>query len=448
MNLGHENEKYQITDIVNSKGHVSRELLLDGFITSDAFRSDGTRLYTYRSTDCYWEYLSESEINHRLRDFIPESLQSKVSNSMLKTVALDMLEAPSLMVDFAKHCDQTKLNVLNGVVDVLPLKISKSAKEDYYNYKLRFNYIEGAKLEDAKHFLSFLRTSLDYDTAPAKAKLLLQIMGYCISDVTGAKRLFYFVGAPGGGKSLILNLIEYVVGRKYRSVVGLHELADRFRLYNLVNARVNLCHEMRNVRLKCLDVVKKIAANEPILVEQKGKDAIEVQATTKMIFCGNSMPKLSEYDNEGILTRIVLLLFPHGNTEGKWDINLLSKLKSEVDIIFSVAVRELKGLIESQFVFAKPADSISFLTSYGNNQNSVKLFVEECCEVAANMKEHYKPFYEAYLKFCHQNTFSGVDETGFKSYILGIQGVDGERFRIDGSPTLWGVKGIGIKEYM
>jgi P4 family phage/plasmid primase-like protien len=446
MHNDQQSETYLIKDILDGKGRVSREQLLKGFIESDFFRSDGTKLFVYKPSTHCWEYLKEAEVNHQLRKFIPEDLQTKLTNTLLKAISLDMLESPALLVDFVGQCKRNKLNILNGALDIETLTLSEPQKDDGYTYCLKFNYLEQAQLEDAKNFMKFLRTSLDFDTDPLKTKLLLQILGYSVGDVIGAKRLFFFLGAPGGGKSMLLHLIEHVVGVRHRSIVGLHELSERFRLFQLVNARVNLGHEVRHTKLRCLDLVKKIAANEPILVEQKGRDAIEIQATTKMIFCGNSMPQLSEYDNEGVLTRIVLLLFPHGNTEETWDINLLSKIKEEADIIFSLAVNELKKLVESQFVFAKPADSVSYLTSYGNNQNSVKLFVKECCELAPNHKEHYKTFYESYLKFCYHNALSGIDDSCFKNYILGIKGVVDDRFRIGGSESYWGVRGIGIKK--
>lgn len=438
-----------IDNCIDGKGSIVRNKIIEELIYLECFRSDGEKLYFHSEDQFYWQDITDFA-NLKIKSLLPSiQYQSQLSSRLTESIVQDLIEHPAIQVDFlaAEQCQL--INLLNGVYSVKEKTIVDYKKEYYFRYQLNFKYI-GADVkirEKAPVFYEFLESSLNVKQEILKGKLLLQIMGYCISPLIGAKKMFFLVGMPNTGKSLILNLLEFVVGKENRSIVGMHEIGERFKLFKLSNSIVNLSHEVRNTNIKSLDIIKKLVANEPILVEQKGKDPKEITVKTKLIFCANSMPMLGEYDNQGISERLCVLLFNQKIEAGKRDISLLEKIKGEVDVIFSAALNYLNDLIEDQIIFEQPEESKRFIAQYQANQDSLKLFIEDRCEINSELQIHRRKFVKHYQIYCRENILKVINDQMLKQLLLeNYPSIRVDRFRVNGSGTLYGFKGIGLKE--
>ncbi|MBP2659371.1 MAG: hypothetical protein H6Q69_2403 [Firmicutes bacterium] len=436
--------KNYFNQVLNEKGRPQRDKLVEAFINTNLYRSDGKNLWEYQDQYRYWEVISY-HVNQRLKKKMPEELRISVSSSMLQGVVEDLIENPDLFVDFNAFRNRDVLNLKTRAYNLVTQQEVEMDKGCYCTYYLNFTLkdLGTVSIDDAPNFKGFVQSSLEYESDPTKCKLLLQIFAYVISECVGAKKMFCFIGLPHSGKSLLLHLLEYVIGTKQRSIIGMHELGQRFKLVGLLNARVNLSHEIRNANINCLDILKKLASNDEILVESKGKDAVEIKPLTKLVFAGNALPNLGEADNQGIVTRLIILLFSHSTPRDNWDMQLLEKLISEVDVIFSLAVKELLALIKNNFSFIQPKDSLEFLETYEQSQNSIQLFVVENCRFDSNEKSHYKELLEAYRKFCIENAFKPLIDSSVKQYIGAMPGVENKKINKNGK-SLWGFSGIGI----
>lgn len=379
---------------IDAKGGMVKSKIIQELIELACFISDGDKLYFHLEEKCYWQDITNFA-NLKIKSLLPSvQYQSQLSSRMTESIVKDLIEHPAIQVDFLAGEQCQLINLINGVYSLKERKMVAYKKEYYFRYRLKFNYIDTEiKIKkDAPVFNQFLETSLNVEKDKFKEKLLLQIMGYCVSPLIGAKKMIFLVGLPNTGKSLILNLLEFVVGKENRSIIGMHEMSERFKLFKLTNSIVNLSHEVRNTNIKSLDIIKKLVANEPILVEQKGKDPKEITVKTKLVFCANSMPMLGEYDNQGISERLCVLLFNQKIEAGKRDLSLLEKIKGEVDVIFSVALNYLNELIKGQIIFEQPEESKRFIAQYQANQDSLKLFIEDCCEINSELQIHRREF--------------------------------------------------------
>lgn len=436
-----------IENCIDDKGKFIKNKILQELIELDCFRSDGEKIYFHADDKHYWQDITEYA-NTKIKSLLPSAqYQSQLSSRMTESIVKDLIEHPVLQVDFKEN--NQLINLINGVYSLMDKKLNEYKKEYYFRYQLNFEYIENKiKIqEDAPNFYRFLQSSLNVENDVLKEKMLLQIIGYCISPLSGAKKMFFFVGLPNTGKSLILNLIEYAVGKDNRSIIGIHEISERFKLFKLSNSIVNLSHEVRNANIKSLDILKKMVANEPILVEQKGKDPKEITVKTKLVFCANSMPKLGEYDNQGISERLCVLLFNKKIDVNNRDIGLLEKMKKEVNVIFSVALKSLNSLIDNQMVFKQPKESKVFIEQYQADQDSLKLFIEDCCEINNDLKIHKCDFIKFYHIYCRKNILETIADRMIKQLLLeNYPSITVDRFRVNGSGSLYGFKGIGLKQ--
>ena len=159
------------------------------------------------------------------------------------------------------------------------------------------------------------------------------------------------------------------------------------------------------------------------------------------------MPKLGEYDNQGISERLCVLLFNKKIDVNNRDIGLLEKMKKEVNVIFSVALKSLNSLIDNQMVFKQPKESKAFIEQYQADQDSLKLFIEDCCEIENDLKIHKCDFMKFYHIYCRKNILETIADRMIKQLLLeNYPSITVDRFRVNGSGSLYGFKGIGLKQ--
>lgn len=433
-----------VDSCINEKGKVSTIELIDEMVNSTQYISDGRRLYWHDDEQSYWKDITNNA-GSNIKTQLPKQYRSQISSTMVTRIVENLVDHPDIYVELKPDANLEYLNLNNGVWSIRKRKSLEYDKKHYFKQKLNFSYKKMVDLEkEAPNFIAYVKSSLGTDQD--KLKLLLQILGYSISPLIGAKKMFFLIGIPNTGKSLILNLIEYVVGKENRSILGLHEFCERFKLIKLSSSIVNLSHEVRNINIKSLDLIKKISANEPILVESKGADPIEIAPTTKLVFCANSMPMLGEFDNQGIVTRLCVLLF--NNKIEKADLKLLEKMKREVDAIFSKAFDELHELDANNLKFVIPKDSEDFLKQYQREQDSFKQFIEDRCDISPVGKIHTSDLLKFYQMYCKENAFKAVSGCMIKQLIAeNYPQITMGRFRFDGTNSKYGFIGLKLKNF-
>ncbi len=88
---------------------------------------------------------------------------------------------------------------------------------------------------------------------------------------------------------------------------------------------------------------------------------------TKLVTCANQMPVFGEMDsagNKSVTDRMVVLRFNHTIPEEQMDRELPDKLLNECDMICSLAMKALNGLISRGYIFTLPDDSKKLIDSY------------------------------------------------------------------------------------
>lgn len=435
-----------IDSCINEKGKISTIELIDEMVESTQYVSDGIRLFWHDDEQSYWRDITNNA-GVNIKTQLPKQYRAQVSSLMVTRIVENLIDHPDIHVDLNHGVNSECLNLINGVWNIRKKESCEYDKKFYFKQKLNFSYKEAVNLEkDAPNFMAYVKSSLGIEEDTDKLKLLLQILGYSISPLVGAKKMFFLIGLPNTGKSLILNLIQFVVGKENRSILGLHEFRERFKLIKLSSSIVNLSHEVRNVNIKSLDLIKKISANEPILVESKGTDPIEIAPTTKLVFCANSMPMLGEYDNQGIVARLCVLLF--NNKIEKADLKLLEKMKQEVDAIFSKAFDELYELNANNLKFVIPKDSERFLRQYQREQDSFKQFIKDRCSISPEAKIHHSDLLKHYQIYCKENAFKAVSGCMIKQLIAeNYPQITTGRFRFDGTNSKYGFIGLKLKNF-
>ena len=340
------------------------------------------------------------------------------------------------------------LNVLNGTIAVNSKKLFCHVPTTYFDYYLNFNYIKNADIYKATNFMNYCKSSLEIDKYPKKLKRFLEMIGYAVSSVTGADTALFFIGKSNSGKSVILNVIEQVVGEQFTTNLSMNDIGDKYNVKQLENCRLNISREIPSSKVKNLNFFKSICSNERIFGKMKLDYGKSFVPRCKLLFAGNNFPVLGETDgnNDAIYNRITALMFNRSIPKKEFDLCLTDKLLKERDIIFSAAVDTVYDLMERNFKFTKAEDTKVAMKEYKTSQNVLSQFIKERCVISEECKIHTKDFFDAFKKYCRDNCYDYLfDKQSIRSYVTSLPGVKSGRFRKNGSSTLWGFKGIELK---
>lgn len=410
---------------------------------------DENNLLVFKESKGEWIRANDNKAKKVIYGFIPIKKRAAIKDADIDNIIRKLKCDPSISVDLSyfEECNKNYLNVLNGVIDLDNGKLTKHDSKKYFTYCLDFEYKPSSDIKDSKSFMKYVSTSLVNNDN--KRIRLLEIIGYAISSLHGAEKCFMFIGVSNSGKSVILNLIERIVGEENTTNFQINKLGDRFVLGGLKNSRVNINREISGAELKDLDIFKSICSGERLSGEKKHGDPFSFRCKCKLLFAGNCLPEIKKIDssnNEAVFNRFCVLYFPKGLQDAEKDLTLEDTMFDERNIIFSASVKALMELKKRNFVFTEDPESCKYLDSYKESNQALIAFVKECCVFGKECKVHVKDFIDSFKKYCSKNAIAYLyTNESINSYISSFENVQMKKFRLNGSTPLNGFKGIGLK---
>ena len=301
------------------------------YLNGDAF---------YRFTGRIWERMDEAQMKQRIsRQWDEHTSQARINS------ALGVLKAECLRTDVTFN--RKPLWVFNnGTLELDTGTFRESRSEDYASIIMDYNYQPDAP---CPMWEQFIRQVTDGD---GHRELLLQyIAGYVLFPDCRHQKIFVLLGSGGNGKSVYLDVLAQVYGPKNVSHLEPHDLTEQFKQIMLKDSLLNLATEINDRFTESAQRLKAISAGESVTDSYKGKDNINFYPRAKLVFAANEMPS-SDYVR-GLDRRLMFCDFPmkfvdypSKPNELKKDINLISKLLTELPGIFNWAYRGYRMLLE------------------------------------------------------------------------------------------------------
>lgn len=441
---------------VNLKKKISKNQIYEGpIVVSKMFEhllrqkviycSRG-RIYLYDEDEDRYILIEKHNEWHSISLFFSKDIRMHIPTDYIS----EILKRLKLCADIQVSVDDFNyrvnlMNVKNGALEYRTGKLLSKNRNYKFTYRLNVNYLADANIEDAPNFKKFCETSLQGDTQ--KIELLLQFIGYILSPLICAKKALVLLGEPNSGKSLILHLIEFIMGSEFISNISLENLNKRFKTAVLSTKLLNICGELSAKPLKDIEVFKMVVGGDTLSGEFKGKDEFEFKNKCKLLFAGNVLPPIKNEDiSTAFVDRLAVLRFNYSIPEELRNYNLAQELESEVDIIFSLSIKALNRLIDNNFVFNVPEDTKNLLTGYSFQQTNIDVFIKDWCVIDGQLKIHSFTLYTAYKKFCEENTITPISQNLFSQKIASTCGVKNGKFRLCGSNPARGFYGISLKD--
>ena len=303
----------------------------------------------------------------------------------------------------------------------------RSTPEDNARWNFNFKFDADAEWGQAPNFCRFVRSSVGFDLLKSgdggeKRKLLLQMIVYMCSNLFGIKGMFVVIGNPSSGKSQLLNLLRLIVGVENCAAMTLSDCASRFRSSLLEDIHCIINDELPCAGVKNLDQLKKLICNEFLTIERKGKDVKSYKPVCKLLYAGNQLPILAEYDSgNAFAKRLKVLRFPNSIPEEDWDFEICEKMYAERDAIVSSAIKESEEFI-ANLRLAEDPDGAEIVASYMAENDSVRTFTENkiWCRTDKknpNLKTYLTKLYDRYVKYCEANSLTACSVYVFRQQL-------------------------------
>src|SRR5262249_2196146 len=146
----------------------------------------------------------------------------------------------------------------NGLLDPNTRDLIEPTENWFSPICLPYRYDSGA---DCPTWKKFLNRNLEGD--PEKIGLVQEIFGYCLLPTTRAQRFFVLVGEGANGKSVVLAVLEAMVGSDNVSSVPFESFGQQFKTHQTLGKLVNICPEIGNVGRTEEGILKGFVSGDP-----------------------------------------------------------------------------------------------------------------------------------------------------------------------------------------
>lgn len=418
---------------------VASEAMIDNIIRAD---TRDNSLLIYDEPMGYFKRWTKKIFPRWLRQaFSGRPAEKRLSRRMAEDVFDRIVATPSIedaLEDFAP--EQPFLNVLNGVVDIQNGKLLEHSPEYRFTSVIHANYL-GKKANAPRKFNAMLDGW--FPDTPDGRQQLLECLAYLFSEYHTAKVAFYCVGAPNTGKSVLLNLIELMLGDDAVSHVPLEQFGDKHILPTLYGAKVN-CYAERDEGGKPLTktgAFKAYVGGDWLLANPKHLPPFKFKAKGKPIFMSNRPLRIDPRISEDALSqRFIFIEFCNPvKKENRIAVFERVLFTEERDEILTMLVPVLRHWLENGRKFTESEGAKRLMEYLLEQKCSLEEFVESSCRLHPNGFTMIWKLVEEYEWFCEANALEALTPTVFIRDLV-------EKYHLKKRKkhNLWGIVGIEL----
>lgn len=159
------------------------------------------------------------------------------------------------------------------------------ADEDIYCFsKLPFSYQRGVACPEI--FQEFLSRTTN-------AEALVRFVGSLFYPESDRQQYVWMYGGGNNGKGSFARLLYRALGRGYKALSVPDPSSYRFFTSQLIAGRLGVFGEVNSPKFVTSALFKQCTGNEPMAIENKGKDSYTAMLTIKFLLLSNSLPALS-----------------------------------------------------------------------------------------------------------------------------------------------------------
>jgi putative DNA primase/helicase len=274
------------------------------------------------------------------------------------------------------------VNALNGEVYLHDLAgtwaLEPHNREHYRTTQIPVTFDRQATAPRFEQFLG--EVFKDDKDASDKRRAVLEMMGYSLMAHCRHERFVIMVGTGANGKSVILSVLEALLGKVNVSGVQPSQFDRSFQRAHLHGKLANIVTEIKQGEVIDDASLKGIVSGEPTTVEHKFKDPFVMRPFATCWFGTNHLPHTRDF-SDALFRRALIIEFNQVFKPelGNCDPLLKDKLIDELPGVLNLALAAYADALE--YGFTMPASCKAARESWRLEADQVAQFVEAECVV-------------------------------------------------------------------
>lgn len=288
----------------------------------------------------------------------------------------------------------------NGLLDMRTLQLVKPTPRLFATTALGAPWDPNAP--EPTTWLSFLRSIWGDDKESIRA--LQQMFGYFLTPDTSQQKLFALVGPKRSGKSTIARILKALLGDDAVVNPTLGSLERPFGLAPFVGKMLAVIGDARlggrGDQAAVVERLLSISGEDPISIDRKNRDPINVRLRTRVLLISNELPRL--YDTSGALASRFLILTMTKSFYGEEDTLLERRLLQELPGILKWAIEGRQDLAEAGR-FIVPLASEQAVADLEAISSPISVFLRDVCVIDPAKETDVAQLYERWSSWCKSN---------------------------------------------
>ncbi len=279
--------------------------------------------------------------------------------------------------------DSKKKRLVEGTRKTLAAKIIDLDIDLFDVYDETYEPLKKAKL--LKKWLDGALTKEDQIT-------IQEFIGYCLTSSTDAQKALFLVGAGGEGKSRIADIIMSLIGKDSISNTQLGKLdGDGFNGDIVENKLVIYDDDVSDKALEDTGYIKSLITSSglELTLNKKYQAKFKVVNMAKVVCCSNHLPNACYDRTDGFTRRFIPIKCKrvNPNRENILPIEFAKAWNGvERDAMIVWALRGLHRVYDQNYKFTLSDTTMETTEEMKNQNNNVKLFMEDCENISYNTK--------------------------------------------------------------
>jgi P4 family phage/plasmid primase-like protien len=328
---------------------------------------------TYEFNGVHWEELTESALKVLAAKY--DALEHTSTRRRNEIINLIKISNPVKNIPW-RNLELDQVPFLNGVWSVKNETLIPHSRSHYLETTLPW------KLNIEAECPVWLQCLQDWfgDDEDGNDKIfaLQNFFGYVLLPHAKYKKALMCFGEPDTGKSIISELLKYLVGTHNTCSIAVEAMGDPRKVAPIKGKMINLVSELPHDALIADGGFKQlVSTGDAVQIDEKFKPAELYVPFCKHVVCTNTLPKIND-QTKATYNRILLISFNKPIPEELRDTTLIEKLKAEIEGIALWALCGASYLFDSHGHFPELKTSNNLLEEHRKSQNPVFLFMEEC----------------------------------------------------------------------
>ena len=351
----------------------------------------GEQLYIYQK-GAYRKDVNGNIIKSKIQALLYDNFVSARNITRVYNLLIMQIALKKETWELNQHPDYW-INFRNGMYDLKEGKLYPHSPRYYSINQIPHRYEAIVKdSEKYKNSEYFLQSAL----ATPDIKTILQFMGLCMTINTSYQFFLMLLGEGGNGKSILISILECIVGMDNISNVPLCDLTRQFYPAQLLGKLVNACADVSKVAIGDDAMIKKITGGDRIPCEFKGKDSFFFTPYAKLFFSANRFPHVDDKsDGFKRRTRVINM----NKKPEKPDITLKQKLIREIEYWVFLAVQAAREVFITGEIY-ESENSKALKEEIAKKSDSVHAFIADCMLFQEGHNVKRSETFEEYKQYC------------------------------------------------